>query len=176
MALLRICKYGERILRKKTRPVYYALEKAALPEIIADMFETMRAAGGVGLSANQVGLDIRLSVILIAHENEPELSLVLINPEIINSEGVQDGDEGCLSFPGLYQRVRRRDKVVVRALNERGLPVEIRAGGFLSRALQHELDHLDGRLFIDRLPFLARLKLRPRLAMLKRKWAGGGSL
>lgn len=171
---MRICKYGERILRKRTRPVNYAADKERLSVIIADMFETMRAAGGVGLSANQVGLDLRLSVISIAHENEPELSLVLIDPVITHAEGRQEGDEGCLSFPGLYQRVRRYDKVTVRALNERGLPVEIRAGGFLARALQHEIDHLDGRLFIDRLPFLARLRLRPRLAALKRKWAAEG--
>lgn len=171
---MRICKYGERILRKKARPVDYAADKGRLPGIISDMFETMRAAGGVGLSACQVGLDMRLSVISIANENEPELSLALINPEIVSAEGSQEGEEGCLSFPGLYQRVRRYDKVAVRALNERGLPVEIRAGGFLSRALQHELDHLDGRLFIDRLPFLLRLKFRPRLIILKRKWAAGG--
>ncbi|HAF96369.1 MAG: peptide deformylase [Elusimicrobia bacterium GWC2_51_8] len=171
MAARRVCKYGENILRKRTKPVNFPAQKDELPGIIADMFETMSAAGGVGLSANQIGLDLRLSVIRIARENEPEIKLVLINPEIMSARGRQDGEEGCLSFPGLFARVRRFENVKVRSLNKRGLPVEINARGFLARALQHEIDHLDGVLFIDRTPFLTRLKLKPVLASLKLGWS-----
>ncbi|MGD9642727.1 MAG: peptide deformylase [Elusimicrobiales bacterium] len=171
MAVLRVCKYGEKILRKKTRPVNFAAEKEKLRPIIQDMFETMAAANGVGLSANQVGLDLRLSVILIPSEEGPGVKLTLINPEIVSAEGRQEGGEGCLSFPGLYAPVRRALKVKVRALNERGLPVEVTGTGLLARALQHEIDHLDGVLFVDRLPLLARLKLKPELARLKKQWA-----
>ncbi len=174
MTVRRVCKYGEKILRQKTRPVNFSAEKEELGRVIADMFETMAAFNGVGLSANQVGLGLRLCVILIPSENGPGLKLTLINPELVSSEGRQEGEEGCLSFPGFYARVWRAAKVKVRALNERGLPIEVTGAGLLARALQHELDHLDGVVFVDRLPLLRRLKLKPELARLKKEWAKAG--
>ncbi|OGR52236.1 MAG: peptide deformylase [Elusimicrobia bacterium GWA2_62_23] len=170
MAIRRICKYGEKVLEKKTRKVDYAEVKKDLPALLADMFETMDAVGGAGLAANQIGLDLRLAVIKIQRENEEPLSLVIINPELAEKSGSMYEDEGCLSFPGLFAKVRRAAKVKVRALNEKGLPIEINAEGLFAKALQHEMDHLDGITFVDRLPLLSRLKLKPALMKLKQQW------
>jgi len=170
MAIRRICKYGEKVLEKKTRKVDYAEVKKDLPVLLADMFETMDAVGGAGLAANQIGLDLRLAVIKIQRENEEPLSLVIINPELAEKSGSMYEDEGCLSFPGLFAKVRRAAKVKVRALNEKGLPIEINAEGLFAKALQHEMDHLDGITFVDRLPLLSRLKLKPALMKLKQQW------
>ena len=170
MAIRRICKYGEKVLEKKTRKVDYAEVKKDLPALLADMFETMDAVGGAGLAANQIGLDLRLAVIKIQRENEEPLSLVIINPELAEKSGAMYEAEGCLSFPGLFAKVRRAAKVKVRALNEKGLPIEINAEGLFAKALQHEMDHLDGITFVDRLPLLSRLKLKPALMKLKQQW------
>ena len=172
MAIRRICKYGETILGKKTRKVGPKEIKKDLPGLLKDMFETLDAVGGVGLAANQIGLDLSLAVIKIKKEKEEEevLRIVLINPELAEKSGSMTEEEGCLSFPGLFARVKRFSKVKVRALNEKGLPIEINAEGLFSKALQHELDHLDGVVFIDRLPFLTRMKLKPLLMKLKRQW------
>lgn len=170
MAIRRICKYGEKILEKKTRKVDFAAIKKELPALLADMFETMAAVGGAGLAANQIGLDLRLAIIKISRENEEPLSLVIINPELAEKSGTICEDEGCLSFPGLFAKVRRAAKVKVRALNEKGLPIEINAEGLFAKALQHEMDHLDGVTFVDRLPLLTRLKLKPSLIKLKQQW------
>lgn len=170
MAIRRICKYGEKILERKTKKVDFAASGRDLPGIIADMFETMDAVGGAGLAANQVGLDMRLAVIKVHREGEQPLSIVVVNPEIVEKSGSMMEEEGCLSFPGLFARVRRAAKVKVRALNEKGLPIEINAEGFFAKALQHELDHLDGVVFTDRLPLLTRLKLKPTLLRMKRIW------
>jgi peptide deformylase len=170
MPIRRICKYGEKILEKKTRKVDFAKMKEDLPSLIADMFETMDAVNGTGLAASQIGLDLRLYVVKIRKENDADLSIVLINPELVESSGSITEEEGCLSFPGLFAKVRRFSKVKVRALNEKGLPIEINAEGLFAKALQHELDHLDGILFISRLPLTTRLKLKPVLFRLKRQW------
>ncbi|HAT72169.1 MAG TPA: peptide deformylase [Elusimicrobia bacterium] len=170
MAIRRICKYGERILEKKTRKVDFSEIKKDLPVLIADMFDTMDAVGGAGLAANQIGVDLRLAVIKIQREGEEPLSIVIINPEIVERSGSMNEEEGCLSFPGLFAKVKRAAKVKVRALNEKGLPIEINAEGLFARALQHELDHLDGIVFIDRLPLMSRLKLKPALMKLKPRW------
>ncbi len=170
MAIRRICKYGEKILEKKLKKVDFAAVKKDLPALIADMFETMEAAGGAGLAANQIGLDMRLVVIKIHREDEPAISIVLINPEMAEKSGSMYEEEGCLSFPGLFAKVRRSAKVKVRCLNEKGLPIEINAEGLFAKALQHELDHLDGISFVDRLPLLTRLKLKPTLMKLKTQW------
>ena len=170
MAIRRICKYGDSVLKKKARKVDLRGLKKDLPDIINDMFETMDAVGGLGLAANQIGLDLALAVIKIKKENEADLRIVLINPELAEKSGSMAEEEGCLSFPGLFAKVKRFSKVKVRALNEKGLPIEINAEGLFSKALQHEIDHLDGVLFIDRLPFLTRIKLKPMLIKLKRRW------
>jgi len=170
MAIRRITKYGEKILAKKTKKVNFDEIKKTLPALLADMFETMDAVGGAGLAANQIGLDLRLAVIKINREDEPPLSIVIINPELAEKSGSMYEDEGCLSFPGLFAKVRRAAKVKVRALNEKGLPIEINAEGLFAKALQHEMDHLDGITFVERLPLLARLKLKPALLRLKSKW------
>jgi peptide deformylase len=170
MAIRRICKYGEKILEKKTRKVSPKEIKKDLSGLLKDMFETLDAVGGVGLAANQIGLDLSLAVIKIKKEEEEALRIVLINPELAEKSGSRTEEEGCLSFPGLFARVKRFSKVKVRALNEKGLPIEINAEGLFSKALQHELDHLDGVVFIDRLSFLTRMKLKPLLMKLKRQW------
>jgi len=172
MAIRRICKYGEKVLEKKTRKVTAKEFKKDLSDIIKDMFDTMESVGGLGLAANQIGLDLSLAVVKIKKEKEEEepLRIVLINPELAEKSGSMTEEEGCLSFPGLFARVKRFSKVKVRALNEKGLPIEINAEGLFSKALQHELDHLEGVVFVDRLPFLTRMKLKPLLMKLKRQW------
>ena len=170
MSIKRICKYGEKVLAKKARKVETQELKRILPGIISDMFETLDAVGGVGLAANQIGLDLCLAVVKIKKEEEEDLRIVLVNPELTEKSGAMTEEEGCLSLPGLFARIKRFSKDKVRALNEQGLPIEVNAEGLFSRALQHEIDHLDGVLFIDRLPFMTRLKLKPALMKLKRRW------
>lgn len=169
MAVLRITKHGEAVLKKQTPPADFDALKTRLPKLLKDMWETMRAANGVGLAAPQVGLSLRLAVIDVKPDGKPQ-PIVLINPEIVSREGVLEEEEGCLSIPGLYAKVRRSAKVVVRALDGRGFPTEVRGEGLLARALQHETDHLDGKLFIDRLSLLRRLKARRLIRRLKPKW------
>ena len=166
----RICKYGEAILRKKTKNVNFDDIKEKLPGIIKDMWDTTRAVKGLGLAGNQMGILLRITVIEIK-KDETLRRFVLLNPKIVAKSGRLYEEEGCLSFPGFYAKIKRFAKVKVTALNERGIPVEITGEGFLSRALQHEIDHLDGRLFIDRLPFMTRLKIRGVLRRLSKRWA-----
>ncbi len=170
MAIKRICKYGEKILEKKTRKINFDELKKNLPAILVDMFDTMDAVGGIGLAANQIGLDLRLAVIKIKREDEEPLSIVIINPEIVEKSGTLYEEEGCLSFPGLFAKIRRAAKVKMRAINEKGMPIEINAEGLFAKAVQHELDHLDGEVFINRLPLMSRLKLKPALIKLKSQW------
>ncbi|MCX5786690.1 MAG: peptide deformylase [Elusimicrobia bacterium] len=170
MAIRRICKYGEKILEKSARKVNFEKAKKDLPGILKDMFETAEAVNGTGLAANQIGLDLRLAIIIIKKDNEEDLKIVLINPELVAKSGSMTEEEGCLSLPGLFARIKRFSRVKARALNEKGLPIEINAEGLLAKAVQHELDHLDGVLFVDRLPFITRMKLKPVLMRLKRRW------
>ena len=170
MAIKRITKYGEKILEKKTKKINFEELKKTLPAILADMFDTMDAVGGIGLAANQIGLDLRLAVIKIKREDEEPLSIVIINPEIVEKSGTLYEEEGCLSFPGLFAKIRRSAKVKMRAINEKGMPIEINAEGLFAKAVQHELDHLDGVVFISRLPLMSRLKLKPALMKLKARW------
>ncbi|HCC47420.1 MAG TPA: peptide deformylase [Elusimicrobia bacterium] len=170
MAVLGIRLYGDPVLTRKTRPVLLPSERELVGELVRNLFAAMEAFGGVGLAANQAGVPLRVAVIRIPPKEGPGVQLVLVNPEIISGEGSQTGEEGCLSFPGLFLKIKRFNKVKVRSFNERGLPVEINADGFLARALQHEIDHLDGKVFTQRLSLLARLRLKPRLARLKKEW------
>lgn len=169
MAIRRICKYGEKILSKKTSKLDYKSVKDSLPSVLKDMIDTMRAVKGIGLAANQIGLDMNLAVIEIPDEKKETL-IVLINPEISEKSGEIYEEEGCLSFPGLFAKIKRYSKVKVKALNEKGLPIEVNGEGLLAKALQHEIDHLNGITFIDKLPLMTRLKLKPALLKLKMRW------
>lgn len=154
MAVLPIRQYPDQVLRGKARPV-----EAITPDIqrlIDDMIETMYAAPGVGLAAPQVGVSIRLAVIDISSRDEHHPLLVLVNPEIISEEGEMEDDEGCLSVADFNASVRRYARVRVRATGRDGKPYEVEGEDLLARALQHELDHLNGVLFIDRISPLKR--------------------
>lgn len=168
MALMKIYKYGEPILRRKMKPVDPAIIRKKLQPVIEDMFETMEAAQGVGLAANQVGLDMRLAVISIPSGDEGEtIDAVLINPVIVEKTGEMNEEEGCLSFPGIFAKVKRFQKVKVHCFNEKGMPVEINAEGLFAKAIQHEMDHLDGICFTDKVSAISRLKIKPALSRLK---------
>jgi len=160
MAILEIKEYGEPVLREKALPV-----EEITPEIlnlIKDMAETMYADSGVGFAAPQVGVSKRIMVI----DGDEDGLIVLINPMIVKSEGEVVDEEGCLSVPGIYSQVKRSSKVTVKALNENGDPIEITKEGLTARALQHEIDHLDGILFIDR---IGRMERQILLNKLKKK-------
>lgn len=157
MALLEIKEYGEPVLREKALPV-----KEITPEIlnlIKDMAETMYTASGVGLAALQVGVPKRIILV----DGEEDGLIVLINPIIVKSEGEVVAEEGCLSVPDIYSQVKRSSKVTIKALNENGDPIEITEEGLIARALQHEIDHLDGILFIDRIGRMERQILLNKL-------------
>jgi peptide deformylase len=145
--------YPDPFLLKKAAPVSRVDEKVR--ELIRDMFETMRAASGVGLAAPQLGVGKRVIVVDISPVEEEVAPLALVNPEIVESKGLAEGTEGCLSLPGVEGVVPRAEFVLVKARDEQGRQVQLTASGFLARALQHEIDHLDGVLFIDRIPAAA---------------------
>ncbi len=169
MAIMRITKHGEQVLKKVSNPVDYAAIKKDLPVLLRNMWETMYAAKGVGLAAPQIGLNVRISVIDVRPDEKPQ-PLVLINPEIISKEGSIEEEEGCLSVPGLYSKIKRYSKVKIRALNAQGKPYEMSGQGLLARAFQHEIDHLDGKLFIDHLSLVERLRVARILKDLKLRW------
>ncbi len=145
MALREIMKFGDDILRKKCRPVTAFDDKLAT--LLDDMVQTLSSADGVGLAAPQVGI-LRRAVVIDIRDGKGTLELV--NPEIISSEGSQLGDEGCLSAPGEWCKVERPMRVTVKALDRTGKEFTVKGEGLLARALCHEVDHLDGILFIDR--------------------------
>ncbi|MCB4792109.1 MAG: peptide deformylase [Elusimicrobia bacterium] len=157
MSILKIYKYGEPILKKKCLPV-----KEITPEIkklAGDMLETMYINNGVGLAASQVGVPDRICVIDVRPEGKRK-PLVLINPKITDKSGKMLEEEGCLSFPGIAASIKRHKNVKVSAINENGMPVIVEGAGLLSKALQHELDHLDGKVFISRLPIYKKLHVQ----------------
>ncbi|MDR3569509.1 MAG: peptide deformylase [Syntrophobacteraceae bacterium] len=161
MSLLPICTYPDPVLRQKAECVENIDE--GLQCLIDDMIETMREAPGIGLAANQVGRPVRV-VVLDVERGEPGSGLlVLINPELISADGKTQYEEGCLSVPGYFASVTRCQEVVVRAVDREGQVFEITADGLLAIALQHEMDHLEGKLFIDRLSPITR-------DIFKRKW------
>jgi peptide deformylase len=152
MALRDICTYPNPVLRTKTARV--GTIDNTINRLIDDMIETMHAAPGVGLAANQVGVSLQLAVIdlsTVEDESRRHPLLVLINPEFLSLEGSVTDEEGCLSIPEYTESVKRAAKVKVRALDRAGKPYELEAQGLLAKALQHEIDHLNGMLFIDRL-------------------------
>ena len=152
MAVLPLTTASNPLLRQKARKV--SRIDASIQKLIDDMVETMHAANGVGLAAPQVGVPLRLAVIqLPADSDEPMAGelIVLINPEIVKSSGTVEMDEGCLSLPGYVGKVRRAEKVTVKALDRQGRPFRLKAEGLLAEAIQHEIDHLNGVLFFDHL-------------------------
>lgn len=156
----RVLHYGEEPLRASSEPVTEITDD--IRRLVDDMFETMNEAKGVGLAAPQVGVNIQLAVIDIGDD-----PLVLINPRIISKSGKETCEEGCLSLPGLTEKVERAMKVVAEATDIDGSVYEIEAEGLLARAIQHELDHLDGVLFIDRISKARKLQIKHELEMIK---------
>ncbi len=162
-APLQLCYYGNPVLRKKAKPVAEITE--AERQLAAQMLETLYATGnGIGLAATQVGILKRLIIIDIGEDDDETYEpLVLFNPEILSVEGEVVAEEGCLSIPNVTAEVRRPEKVVVDGMDIRGEPIYIEADGLLARVLQHEIDHLNGVLFIDRISGLKRQLLKDEL-------------
>ncbi len=159
MALLTILHYPDERLRTVAKPVEQIDDK--LRAFINDMFETMYEAPGIGLAATQVNFHQRLVVIDVSEEkNQP---LVLINPEIVEKQGIEQTDEGCLSVPGIYEPVERAEWIKVRALDRNGEAFEMETDGLLAVCIQHELDHLEGKLFVDYLSVLKRQRIKKKL-------------
>ena len=165
-----ILKYGAPALREFNQPVEKFDDE--LRQLTANMFESMYAAPGIGLAAPQVGVNIRLIVIDVSGGKEPDKKIVLCNPRIVASEGTQDGDEGCLSVPEFYESLTRPMKVSVEAQDIKGEFFRVDGEGLLARAICHEIDHLDGILFVDRLSPLKRAIARGKIKKLIRtgKW------
>jgi peptide deformylase len=167
MALLRITKYGEPVLRKKSKNVTDLGPETQ--KLIRDMYETMYAANGIGLAGPQVNVPLRLAVINVTPEDRTK-QFVIINPEIVERQGNVDSEEGCLSLPGVGGAVfKRSEKVTVQALNEKGLPITITGDGLLARCLQHEIDHLNGKMIIHRAPLKRKLEMHWAVRRLKKE-------
>jgi peptide deformylase len=166
MPILPVRIYGEPVLRQK------AVEVTSIDDpvrvLVADMRETMRAYSGVGLAANQVGVPQRVLVVDVPIDDERRAAYAMVNPVIERRSGSETGEEGCLSIPGIWEDVTRSLSIRVRAFDERGQPFTLDAEGYLARAIQHEVDHLDGVLFVDRLSPLKRQFLRRSLDALAR--------
>jgi len=174
--ILEVVKYGHPVLRQKGARVESV--NASIKQLIADMFETMYAAKGVGLAAQQVGQALQLTVIdvrgvtdrpsTLERDGKPAevrdfMPVVLINPEVKPVGEMIAGPEGCLSFPEIFADIARAESAEVKAINEKGKPIEFRCGGLLARVVQHEVDHLNGLLFIDRMTTETKRELKPQL-------------
>ena len=150
MAVKRVLKYGEKTLREPSKEIHKVSKK--ISDLVQDLLDTMYAQNGVGLAAPQIGVNLRVFVIDVSMNNEPLNPIVFINPKIIKKSGAIESEEGCLSFPEAYSKVKRYKNVMVKALDDKGRPFVLEAhdGSLLARAIQHETDHLNGVLFIDR--------------------------
>lgn len=167
MAQREILQYPDPRLREVAKPV-----ASVTPEVQAladDMAETMYASNGCGLAATQIGVPLRVFVVDCAVDDEPSDLKVFINPEIVEADGSQVWNEGCLSFPGVNEEIKRAEHVTMRALDREGRPFEVRADGLLAVALQHELDHLNGVLMIDKLNAIKRRMMGRKLARAKQQ-------
>lgn len=171
MAILTILEFPDERLRKKAVAVEAVDE--SIKQLVGDMFETMYAAPGIGLAANQV--DIQKRVIVIDVTEEKNSPLCFINPEILDKQGAKEMDEGCLSVPGIFEKVCRAEKIRVRALDREGNPFELEADGVLAICIQHEMDHLEGKLFVDYLSPLKRQMVRKKLKKEQRQKASQGT-
>jgi peptide deformylase len=164
MAILPIRIYPDPVLRANCRPVTEF--GAAIAKLAADMVETMHAAPGIGLAAPQVGREVRLVVVDLSVGEDPAQLHVLVNPEVVRRSGLESDVEGCLSLPGITDKVDRPLAVAVRAQSTTGEPIEVAGEGWLARALSHEIDHLDGILFTDHLRGLRRERMARQLRKL----------
>ncbi len=164
MAILDILIYPDSRLHSKARPV--AQVDSRIRKLIDDMSETMYAAPGIGLAAPQVNVMERIIVVDISESKDSLLAMV--NPEIIQSEGQDEHEEGCLSVPGVYAPVKRYENIRVRALDKQGKPFELDAGGLLGVCIQHEIDHLDGKVFVDYLSHLKQDRIRKKMQKVMR--------
>ena len=160
MAVLEILHHPDPRLRIKARPVVDF--GPALQKLIDDMFETMYAAPGVGLAATQVGVDQRIAVMDAGAEGKPDPQ-VLINPVIVEASDKQEMEEGCLSVPDVADKVQRYNKLKLKAFDRNGAPYEVEVEGLRAQAIQHEIDHLDGKLYIDYLSSLKRERILKKL-------------
>lgn len=165
-----IVKYGEEVLERPANPV--SEFNSTLEKLVADMFETMYAANGVGLAAPQIGLPLRLCVIDVGVDEDADAKLVLANPVIVAVEGEQSQEEGCLSLPDFRAKTPRPERVTVRAQDVHGQKFTRTGEGLLARALCHEIDHLDGKLFIQHVGRLKResIKRKVRQMMKAGEW------
>lgn len=167
MAILSILHYPDPRLRKKAAPVEVVDER--IRQIIDDMFETMYEQQGIGLAATQVNIHQRIITIDVSEErNEP---LALVNPEIISEEGSKEHEEGCLSVPDYYDKVTRAERIRIRALDRDGKAFELDADELLGICIQHEIDHLDGKLFVDYLSSLKQQRVRKKMEKRERDHA-----
>jgi peptide deformylase len=165
--IYKIVKYGDPILEKPTSPVRDF--DAKLEELVEDMFASMYAAQGVGLAAPQIGLGLRLAVVDVTSGKNPEARIVLANPDVIHFEGEKREEEGCLSIPGFRGYVVRPQFVTVKAQNAKGEAFEIRGEDLLARAFCHEIDHLNGILFIQHLSMLKRDLIKRKIKKLRKQ-------
>lgn len=164
MTQLEILHYPDDRLRTKARPVTKVDDQ--IRQLVDDMFETMYAAPGIGLAATQVNVHQQVIVIDVSEEkNQP---LCLINPEIIESDGEEESEEGCLSVPDIYDKVKRSELVTVKALDRDGREYTLKAAELLAMCIQHEMDHLQGKLFVDYLSPLKQQRLRKKLEKARR--------
>ncbi len=165
MAILEILHYPDPRLRNRASPVQAVDDD--IRQLGEDMLETMYAAPGIGLAATQVNIHKRLLVADVSENRESPLCL--INPEILSSEGSEEMDEGCLSVPGIYETVQRAERISFRALNLDGEIFEMQVDGLLAVCIQHEIDHLDGKLFVDYLSPLKQRRIRKKLEKQQRQ-------
>lgn len=165
MAILKILQYPDERLHIIAKPVSGVT--AATRKLIRDMAETMYAAPGVGLAATQV--DVHQQIIVIDISEARDNLLVFINPEIISSSGEIEREEGCLSVPGVYENVRRAESIAMHATDAQGKPFTLEAGGFLATCVQHEMDHLKGKVFVEYLSLLKQSRIRAKLKKHRRE-------
>lgn len=164
MAVMPIVKYGNPVLREVSKPV--AQVTTEVKELVASMKETIKESNGLGLAAVQVGVPLRIFLVDLSAIDISSTIKVFINPEIVETEGTTEFEEGCLSFPGIYQRLTRPERVKVKALDEHGREFIIEADGIAGRAIMHEYDHLDGVLFIDHFSAVSRALVDRKLKRL----------
>ncbi|MDD2776665.1 MAG: peptide deformylase [Gallionella sp.] len=165
MTILKILQYPDPRLQKIAQPVKQVTDSTR--KLIRDMAETMYAAPGVGLAATQV--DVHQQIIIADISEAHNQLLVLINPKLLAQSGDEESEEGCLSVPGIYEKVQRAEKITVSALNERGVEFTLEADGFLAVCIQHEIDHLHGKVFVDHLSQLKQGRIRAKLIKRQRE-------